>query len=98
MHWEIFYSKKQIEATIFWRKITAIWKKFHAKSDKKIENIALHASIKISENFDINYPRWSKVASYNFVKNEFDHKRFFVSWRFAEQNSHWYKKCNGPKV
>ena len=69
----------------------------YLESDKKIENI-LHASIKISENFDINYPRWSKVASYNFVKNGFNHKRFFVSWRFAEQNSHWYKKCNGPKV
>ena len=65
---------------------------------KKVENIILHASIKISENFNINHLRWSKVAACNLVKNGLNHKCFFVSWKFAEQNSDRIKKSNGPKV
>ena len=71
-----FFGKSELTPQFIRREITAIWKKFHAKSDK---NIILHASIKISENLDINYLRWSKVAACNFVKNGLNHKCFFVS-------------------
>ena len=74
-----FFGKSELTPQFIRREITAIWKKFHAKSDK---NIILHASIKISENLDINYLRWSKVAACNFVKNGLNDKCFFCFLKF----------------
>ena len=71
-----FFRKNDLTPQFIRREITAIWKKFHAKSDKNVGNIILHASIKISENLDISYLRWSKVAACNFVKNGLNHNFF----------------------
>ena len=70
------FLKNELKSQFFKREITAIWEKFHAKSDKKVENIILHASIKISENLDIKHLRWNKVAACNFVKNGLNHNFF----------------------
>ena len=69
-----FFRKNELTTQFIRTEITAIWKKVHAKSDKNVKIIILHASIKISENLDLNYLRWSKVAACNFVKNGLNHK------------------------
>ena len=71
-----FSRKNELTPQFIRTEITAIWKKFHAKLDKNVENIILHASIKILENLDISYLRWSKVAACNFVKTGLNHKCF----------------------
>ena len=70
-----FFLKNELKTQFFKKEIIAIWK-IHAKSDKEVENIILHSSIKISENFDIKHLRWSKVAACNLVKNGLSHTCF----------------------
>ena len=54
---------------------------------KKVENIILNASIKISETFDINHLRWREVAACNFVKNVFNHKFFLFPENLLNRTS-----------
>ena len=77
-----FFRKNELTPQFIRREITAIWKKFHAKLDKNVGNIILHVSIKILENLDISYLRWSKVAACNFVQNGLNHN-FFCFLKFC---------------
>ena len=48
-----FFRKHELTTQFIRTEITAVWKKFHTKSDKNVKIIILHASIKISENLDL---------------------------------------------
>ena len=57
--------------------------KFRVKSDKK-QNIFLHNSFKISENFDIKHLRWSKTDLSKETKKD-SKKRYCTNFRNSHQ-------------